>query len=67
MANKKAKAVEQPETPTFDNGVRKSVAYVYAKNGGLIRSYTLEVHGAGFEALAEQMAAQHAGSRIDVL
>lgn len=52
--------IEQPqEVQTF-------VATVYAATGGIIRAYTREVHGDGFEDLAKQMAAQHPGSRIDV-
>jgi hypothetical protein len=42
-------------------------ARVYSHNGGHIRTYTLEAHGEEFHDLAKQMAAQHHGSRIEVL
>lgn len=55
------------KTQADENEVQATSASVYARNGGHIRTYTREVHGDDFEDLAQQMADQFEGSRIDVL
>lgn len=69
MAKKKVDIAEEPQAQPQalpEAAPQTTEASVYAAGGGHIRTYTRAVHGDNFQDLAAEMAAHHAGSRVEV-
>lgn len=58
-----AKAKPETEETTAPTATK---ATVYAHNGGLVRTYTLDVHGEQFADLAKEMSDHTPGSRVEL-
>jgi hypothetical protein len=60
----KKKSVEVEAVPVVKSDATTAIVY---KGKQHVRTYSREIHGDTFEELAQQMAAQHEGSHVEVL
>lgn len=61
------KTASAPMSASTSKKSAPTSAVVTSKDGGHIRTYTLELHGKDFADLAKQMADQHEGATITLM